>query len=114
MTASNNPPTQPPARDLVITRTFDAPRELVWKAWTDPAHFIRWYGPTGFTSPACTIDLRVGGVHLNCMRSSEGQEFWYTGVYREIVAPERLVYTDSFADASGNPVPPSHYGVPGD
>ncbi len=101
-------------RELVITRVFDAPRELVFKAWTEPERFKRWWGPKNFTAPACTIDLRVGGVYLNCMRSPEGQDFWTTGVYREIVEPERIVYTDSFADEKGNPVPASDYGMSGD
>jgi len=101
-------------RELVITRIFDAPRELVWKAWTEPEHFKKWWGPKNFTAPVIKIDLRVGGGYLYCMRSSEGQEFWTTGAYREIVPMERLVYTDSFSDAEGNPVPASHYGVPGD
>jgi uncharacterized protein YndB with AHSA1/START domain len=101
-------------RELVITRIFDAPRELVWKAWTEPERMMRWWGPKDFTSPACKIDLRVGGKYLFCMRSPEGQEFWSTGVYREIVEPERIVCTDSFADEKGNPVPASHYGMPGD
>jgi uncharacterized protein YndB with AHSA1/START domain len=104
-------PTERPDRDLVITRVFDAPRELVWKAWTDPEQMKRWWGPKDFTAPSCTIDLRVGGRYLLCMRSPEGQDFWTTGVYREIAAPERLVYTDSFADAEGNVVPASHYGM---
>jgi len=99
---------------LVITRVFDAPRELVWKAWTDPESVMRWWGPKGYTSPACQIDLRVGGKYLWCMRSPEGQEYWSTGVYREIVEPERIVCTNSFADADGNPVPASHYGIPED
>lgn len=99
---------------LVITRVFEAPRELVWQAWTDPEHVMRWWGPKGFTAPACKIDLRVGGVCLFCMRSPDGQDFWSTGVYREVVPPERIVCTDSFADAEGNPVPASHYGMPGE
>jgi uncharacterized protein YndB with AHSA1/START domain len=101
-------------RELVITRVFDAPRELVWKAWTEPEQLMRWLGPKYFTSPSCKIDLRVGGKYLFCMRSPEGQEFWNTGVYREIVEPERIVYSDRFADEKGNPVPASHYGMPGD
>jgi uncharacterized protein YndB with AHSA1/START domain len=96
---------------MTITRTFDAPREVVWKAWTDPEQMMRWWGPKDFTSPAAKIDLRVGGKYLNCMRSPEGQDFWSTGVYREIVPPERLVFTDSFADENGNVVPASHYGM---
>lgn len=55
-------------RDIVITRVFDAPRELVWKAWTDPEHLMRWWGPKEFTSPACKVDLRVGGKYVFCMR----------------------------------------------
>ncbi len=99
-------------QDLVIVRVFDAPRALVWKAWTDPEHFKRWWGPEHFTAPSCTMDVRVGGTYLWCMRSKKGEEYWTTGVYREVVAPERLVYTDGFADAQGKPVLPSHYGMP--
>ena len=98
-------------KELVITRIFDAPRELVWKAWTEPERFMRWWGPKDFTSPACKIDLRLGGKYLNCMRGPDGQDYWSTGVYREIVEPERIVYTDSFADEHGNVVPASHYGL---
>ncbi len=99
---------------LVITRVFDAPRELVWKAWTEPEQFMRWWGPKNFTSPVSRIDLRVGGKYFNCMRSPEGQEFWSTGFYREIVPMERLVLTDSFADEKGNIVLASHYEMPGE
>jgi len=97
--------------DLVITRIFSAPPELVWKAWTDPEHVKRWWGPEHFTSPFCKIDLRVGGKYLFCMRSPEGQEFWSTGTYREITPHERLVITDSFADPEGNVVSASYYGM---
>ena len=98
-------------RELVITRIFDAPREQVWKAWTEPEHTKRWWGPKGFTSPVSRIDLRVGGKYLNCMRSPEGRDFWSTGVYREIVPLERIVCTDSFADENGSVVPAMHYGM---
>ena len=98
-------------KELVITRIFDAPRELVWKAWTEPERFMRWWGPKDFTSPACKIDLRLGGKYLSCMRGPDGQDYWNTGVYREIVEPERIAYTDSFADEHGNVVPASHYGL---
>lgn len=100
--------------DLIITRIFNAPRALVWKAWTEPERMKRWWGPKGFTAPVCRIDLRVGGTYLNCMRSPEGKDYWSAGVYREIVEPERLVCTDSFADEKGNVVPASHYGMSGD
>jgi uncharacterized protein YndB with AHSA1/START domain len=99
---------------LIITRIFDAPPELVWKAWTEPERLRRWWGPKGFTSPVCKIDLRMGGEYFNCMRSPEGQDFWSKGVFRDIVAPARLVMTDSFADKEGNTVPASYYGMSGD
>ena len=108
MATPSNPVTEP---ELVITRVFDAPRELVWKTWTDPERVKRWCGPAGFTAPVCEIDLRVGGVNLYCMRSPDGQDYWSTGIYREIVPPERIVATDSFADEKGNVVPASHYGM---
>jgi len=100
--------------EFVITRIFDAPRELVWKAWTDPERVKRWWGPKNFTSPFSKIDFRVGGAYLFCMRSPEGQDFWSTGVYREIVEPERIVCTDSFADEKGNVVPATYYGMSAD
>jgi uncharacterized protein YndB with AHSA1/START domain len=102
------------AEEVVITRTLDAPRELVWKAWTEPERIMRWWGPKGFTSPACEIDLRVGGKYLSCMRSPDGKDYWSRGVFREIKRHERLVMTDSFADAEGNTVPASYYGMSGD
>ena len=104
--------TQRSARDeLIITRIFDAPRELVWQAWTDPEHIRRWWGPKDFTAPACRIDFRVGGKYLFCMRSPDGKDYWSTGVYREIVPLERIVCTDSFADEQGNVVPATYYGM---
>lgn len=101
------------AKEVVITRVFDAPRELVWKAWTEPEIVKQWWGPKGFTSPFVRIDLRVGGEYLNCMRSPEGRDFWSKGVFKEVVVPERLVMTDSFADEKGNTVPASYYGMSG-
>lgn len=97
--------------ELVITRTFNAPRELVWQAWTDPKQIVKWWGPKNFTAPVAKIDLRVGGKYLCCMRSPAGQDIWSTGTYREVVPPQRLVCTDSFADSDGNVVPGSHYGM---
>jgi uncharacterized protein YndB with AHSA1/START domain len=100
-----------PGSELVIKRIFDAPRELVWKAWTDPDHFKRWWGPKYFTAPFCKMDFQVGGTYLNCMRSPEGQDYWSTGIYKEIIPMERIVFTDSFADAEGNVVPATYYGM---
>jgi len=93
---------RPAEREIVITRVFDAPRDRVFKAWTEPERVMRWGGPNGFTTPVCKIDLRPGGVFHNCMRSPEGRDFWSKGVYREIVAPERIVCTDFFSDAEGD------------
>ena len=101
-------------KELRIVRVFDAPRERVWKAWTDPEQVKSWWGPRSFTAPFAKIDLRVGGKYLYCMRSPDGKDYWSTGVYREIVPLQRIVATDSFADEKGNVVPASHYGMPSD
>ena len=98
-------------KELTITRDFDAPREVVWKAWTDPDMFMQWWGPRGFITPVSKIDLQVGGEYFSCMRSPEGQDFCNKGVFREIVEPERLVMTDSFADKEGNTVAPTYHGL---
>ena len=98
-------------QEVFITRLFDAPRELVWQAWTEPRHFKLWWGPKDYTCPFCEMDLRVGGKYLNCMRSPEGKDYWSTGVYREIIPMERLVFTDCFADEQGNVVPATYYGL---
>ena len=100
--------------ELTITRVFDAPRERVWQAWTDPEQLKLWHGPQGFTAPVIHNDLRVGGRHLYCMRGPDGKDYWSTGTYREVVPQERIVATDSFADPAGNVVPASYYGMPGD
>lgn len=97
--------------DIILTRHFDASSELAWEVWTDPAFVMQWWGPNHFTSPSATIDLRVGGRYLFCMRSPEGRDYWSTGVYREVVRPERIVCTDSFADELGNVIPATHYGM---
>lgn len=95
-----------------ITRIFDAPRALVWKAWTDPEFVKQWWGPKGFTSPVCRIDLRVGGRFTYCMRTPDGQDFYNGGKFLEIIPLERIVRLWYFADADGNRVDPSHYGFP--
>lgn len=83
----------PSDRELVITRTFDAPRALVWSAFTDPAHLPNWHtGPGGFTMPICEIDLRPGGRWRYVWRNAHGREFEATGTYREIDPPRRIMY----------------------
>lgn len=104
----------PAQRDLVITRIFEAPRELVFKAWSEPEHLKQWWGPQFFTAPECQTDFRVGGSYLFCMRGPDNRDYWSAGIYREIVVPERIVYSDNFADEQGNPVPASYYGLGGD
>jgi uncharacterized protein YndB with AHSA1/START domain len=79
--------------ELVITRTFDAPRALVFKAWSTAEHAVRWFGPKNFTCPHCKIDFRVGGAYRACICSPEGKEYWMRGIYREIVEPERIEFT---------------------
>ena len=84
-------------RQIIITRTFNAPRDLVWKMFTEPGHIKRWWGPKGFTTPVCEIDLRVGGIWHYVLRSPDGFEFAVDQIYHEIKAPERIVYGQSAA-----------------
>ncbi len=81
-------------RELVLTRTFDAPRKLVYKVWTDPKHITKWWGPQHFTAPVCEVDLRPGGAYRYVMRSPDGMDFPVSGKFIEIVSGERLVYSD--------------------
>jgi uncharacterized protein YndB with AHSA1/START domain len=95
-------PTKPLAeRELTITRVFDAPRELVFKAWTDAKHIAQWWGPKGFTNPVCEIDARVGGMLRVHMRAPDGTIYPMKGEIRELVAPERLVFTSIAVDMAG-------------
>ncbi len=96
---------------MTITRVFDAPRELVWKAWTDPKYVMQWWGPKGFTCPTCKIDFRVGGKFLISMKSPDGQEFYNGGEYHEIVEHEKIVSSMYFADANGNRVEAAELGI---
>lgn len=101
-------------RTMFITRVFDAPLEKVWRAWTEPALIRQWWGPEHFTSPVAEVDFRVGGKYLFAMRDPDGNDYWSTGEYVEIVPMERIVYTDSFADAAGNVVSPQQFGLGAD
>lgn len=98
----------------MLPREFDAPREAVWAAWTDAELVKRWWGPKTWTTPVVRMDVREGGKYLHNMGPSDGPGVWATGTYREVVRPERLVMTDSFADESGNVVPGEEYGMPSD
>jgi uncharacterized protein YndB with AHSA1/START domain len=90
-------------RTLVITRVLNAPREIVFAAWVDPQQAAQWWGPRGFTSVSCAMDVRVGGAWRRVMRSPDGVEHRARGVFREIVAPELLVFTYAWEDEIGHP-----------
>ncbi len=95
---------------VVIQRRFDAPIELVWKMWTDPALFASWYGPSGANVPVAKMNVEVGGKRLICMEMATPKgtmQMWFCGEYLEISAPQRLVYTESMSDELGNPKPAS-------
>ncbi len=87
--------------EFVTIRVFDAPRELMWKVWTEPERLKRWFGPKGFKMPTCKMDLRPGGVFHYGLRSPDGHEMWGKWVFREIVKPEWLVFVVSFSDEKG-------------
>lgn len=99
---------------IVIDRVFDAPREMVWKAWTDPEMAKKWWGPKEFTAPSIKIDLRVGGKYIFAMHGSKGSQWdkdmYSAGVYKEIVPTQKLVVTDYFSDEQGNIMKPSDFG----
>ena len=94
--------------ELTITRTFAAPRKLVWQAWTDPKHIMQWWGPAGFNNETCESDLRVGGRFNLEMRAPDGNVYPCIGTFREIVKHERIVYEGEAADGHpcGAGIPP--------
>ena len=89
-------------RSLTMERVFDAPRELVFRAYTEPEILKHWWGPQGWTLPVCNVDLREGGRWHYCMKGPGGEESWGLATYQEISPPERIVYRDAFSDAEGN------------
>lgn len=103
-----------PKRDLTCTRTFDAPLESVWKAWTEAEQVKRWWGPNGFTCPLANMDVREGGTSLVAMRSPQGQEFYGTWAYQAITPEERIEYIHNLADKDGNKIDPAKMGMPPD
>ena len=104
--ATSTAPTESTEHELVITRVFDAPRHLVFKAWTEPERLMRWWGPRGFEMTTCKIDLRPGGSYRFHMRSPEGTEHRSHGIFREVAEPERLVMAGGWVDADGKPISP--------
>lgn len=93
-----------PVREVVVKRAFSGRRETVFKAWTDPKYVALWWGPRGFTNPVCDLDVRPGGSIRIDMRSPDGTVYPMTGVFREIVVPERLVFSTTPLDEKGEPV----------
>jgi uncharacterized protein YndB with AHSA1/START domain len=99
--AMNYKAATPGKREFTLTRTFDAPRALVFEAWTKPAHLKRWWGAQGCTIGTCEVDLRPGGKFHYCMKLN-GMDLWGIFIYREIAPPERLVFTNCISDPQGN------------
>jgi len=90
--------------ELVIMRTFHAPRELVYRVWTEADHLARWWGPAGMELSVARLDVRPGGMFLFSMSAPDGFRMWGKFVYHEVNAPERIVYVNSFADEEGNTI----------
>jgi uncharacterized protein YndB with AHSA1/START domain len=100
---------------VVIEHQFDAPVDLIWQMWTDPAHFREWYGPEGASIPTAKMEVRVGGSRLVCMevQTPNGtMQMWFTGEYLEVVENERLVYTESMSDENGVVKSAQEMGMP--
>lgn len=91
-------------QELVLTRVFDAPRKLVFKAWTDPKCVAVWWGPHHFTNPVCELDARPGGAIRIHMRDPTGIVYPMTGIFQEVIEPERIVFTSAALDDKGNPM----------
>ena len=105
MLVENSISTAPHARELVVTRLLDAPRPLVFDVLTDPRHVLHWWGPEGFVANRAELDPRPGGSWRVCMRSPEGVQYCAHGVYREIVPPERLVFTWAWSEPDSSRAP---------
>lgn len=105
-------------KGIAIERVFDAPPELVWRAWTEPRIIRHWWGPEGFSAPSIKVDLRVGGKYIFAMHGPAGSEWdrdiYSAGVYKEIVPHKKMVVTDYFSDGEGNVMEPADYGQDAD
>ncbi|MEP7293043.1 MAG: SRPBCC domain-containing protein, partial [Chloroflexota bacterium] len=101
-------------KDFSVTRVFDAPVEDVWRAWSDADQVMRWWGPTGFTSPTCRMDFREGGttiVHMRAPADFGGQDFYNTWTYSKIVPMQRIEFIQNFADQDGKRISPADAGL---
>jgi uncharacterized protein YndB with AHSA1/START domain len=102
-------------RTLVVTRDFDAPVALAWRAWTDSDLVKQWWGPTGFTGPVAKMDFRVGGKSVVCMRAPKefgGRDMYNTWTYTRIVPQDTMEFVLHFSDADGNRIEPAALGLP--
>jgi len=118
MTTSASPQVAVPAdhsdREVSITRVFDAPRELVFQAWTDPAMLARWFAPHGCSIEFAQAEPRPGGRFHSCIRTPDGQECWCKGDYLEVTPPERLIFTMIVSNAQGESLSPLEAGMDAD
>jgi uncharacterized protein YndB with AHSA1/START domain len=101
-------------KTVKIKRVFDLPIATIWKAWSEPESFKKWWGPENYSCPYCSIDFKVGGKCLASMKGPDEKEIWAILEYREIILLKKIVYADNFSDNLGNIVPPSDYGMPGE
>ena len=102
MATKNELADNPVRQQVNITRIFDAPRELVFKMWTDPELVEKWWGPKDFINPVCELDVRVGGIMLIVMQGPDGTKYPTRGVFNEIIEPERIVFSNIKEDENGN------------
>jgi uncharacterized protein YndB with AHSA1/START domain len=98
-----NPRSTPAQRTVELTRVFDAPRERVFAAWTQPRHLAQWFGPSGYAVHSCQVQARPGGIFRLCSRSPDGKDYWVRGVYQELEPPGRLVIVSTADDEYGHP-----------
>jgi uncharacterized protein YndB with AHSA1/START domain len=97
--------------DVIVERLFDAPVERVWRAFTEDAEVMKWWGPEHFTSPAAKMDVRVGGTSLVCMRTPDGRDMWMTWAYTKVEPKTRIEYVQNISDAEGRRIEPSAIGM---
>lgn len=102
MAASTSPATTLVGREISVTRTFEAPRELVYQAWTDPTHLAAWWGPAGFSNPVCEVEARVGGKIRIHMQGPDGAIYPMRGVFEELARPGRIVMLTGVDEADGS------------
>lgn len=108
MTKASEPGAPPQNLAISLTRVFDAPRALVFEAWSTAEHVKQWFCPEGFMVPECTVEFRAGGTFDVCMRAPDGQDHWSRGTYHEIVPLERIVFVGAVVGDDGKPLFEAH------